>query len=370
MRKSVLSICLYIILMMSLLLMYGCDWNSGARGSQSSQTAGTATNPAAQTNTGTQADAAGLKVSDYYPLKENMHYVYAGQGNEFASFDTYVDFINGNRIQTRTDNGGTVTVGVIEVANGELVQLYSRPECYYRENLTENAELGVKREVLLKEPLTVGTSWTLPDKSRRNISNVGMNVDTPSGSYKNVVEVTIEYSDTPDKTLEYYAPGIGLIRSVFKSGTDANFEVSSSLSTIETKAFTQTVPFYFPNVEESKIVHVEKTLTFNTNDLTKVAFENVFKSAQTAPLNRIMSPNAKILSLYLNKDNMVYVDFSKEMVTEMNAGSGYEGMILQSVTDTLGKYYGVQKVVITIEGQPYESGHILKKKGEAFDVTP
>ena len=83
----------------------------------------------------------------------------------------------------------------------------------------------------------------------------------------------------------------------------------------------------------------------------------------------MLSPNAKIKSLYLNKDGMVYVDFTKELVSEMNPGAGYESMILQCITNTLGRYYGVNKVYITVEGKPYKSGHIEMKEGEPFIVN-
>ncbi|MCB2293692.1 GerMN domain-containing protein [Clostridium algoriphilum] len=73
-----------------------------------------------------------------------------------------------------------------------------------------------------------------------------------------------------------------------------------------------------------------------------------------------------IKSLYLNKDNMVYVDFSKEFTQEMNAGSGYESQILQCITNTLGDYYMVKKDYITVECKPYSSGHILMENDEAF----
>ena len=53
----------------------------------------------------------------------------------------------------------------------------------------------------------------------------------------------------------------------------------------------------------------------------------------------------------------------------MNAGAGYELLILQSITNTLGDYYGVKEVNITIDGKLYESGHILMKKGETFKVN-
>jgi spore germination protein GerM len=60
---------------------------------------------------------------------------------------------------------------------------------------------------------------------------------------------------------------------------------------------------------------------------------------------------------------MVYIDLNKAFVTDMNAGSGYESMILTSIANTFGQYYGVNKVVITIDGEPYSSGVILMKQG-------
>ena len=130
----------------------------------------------------------------------------------------------------------------------------------------------------------------------------------------------------------------------------------------------QIVKFYYPNINEANLYFVNKQLFFNTKDIAKNIFEKAFKELPKGDLGKVLSPNVKIRSLYLNKDNIVYVDFTKEFVSEMNAGSGYEDMILQSVTNTLGTYYGVDKVYITIEGSTYVSGHIMQKAGEFFIV--
>ena len=53
----------------------------------------------------------------------------------------------------------------------------------------------------------------------------------------------------------------------------------------------------------------------------------------------------------------------------MNAGAGYEGLILQSLANTIGDYYGVSKVMLTIDGKTYESGHIVLEKFEALEVN-
>lgn len=302
-------------------------------------------------------------ISDYFAYKPNIKYVFEGKGNEYAAYTVFVDYIVGTKVQLRTDNGGTETVTVIENKDCQLSVILSKSEVYYRENLT-NSTIG-SPEIILKEPLVKGTTWTLPDKSKRFISNVDVEIKTKLGTYK-TIEVTTE--NKSGKTLDYYALNVGLVKSAFV--LKGKEEVSSTLVKMYANVpLTQTVQFYYPNTNLDKVYYVGKKLTFKTNDITKIAFEKAFMALPTGKnLARVLTPNAKIKSLYLNKDNAVYVDFSKEFLTEMNAGSGYESLILKSITNTLGVYYGVNKVRLTVEGKPYASGHIEMKKGEFFKV--
>jgi len=313
-------------------------------------------------NTDSEVVKALPTIKDYFSYIENTKYVYEGKGNEYAAKDVSVDYLTGNLVQLRSSNGGTVMSEVLQNKDGQLSKILSRPESYYRENLT--GKPSGKAEVMLKEPLVKGTTWTIADNIKRSISNVDVNITTPSGKYK-TIEVTTQNKDS--KNLDYYAPNVGLVKSLYVA---EGMEVSTTLSKIEKNVkFTQEVKFYYPNVIEDKLYFVSKKLSFNTNDITKIILEKAFKDLPKGNIGKVLGPNAKIKSLYLNKDNVVYVDFTKEMTSEMNAGSGYEGMILQSITNTLGTYYGVDKVYITIEGSPYSSGHILMKKGEAFTVN-
>jgi len=309
-----------------------------------------------------QENSQPLTVQDYYPIKENTNYVYEGKGIEYASYNVMVDYIEGNRVQIRSNNGGTETVKVLEINDGKLTVLFARGESYYRENLIKSP--GNTEDVLLKEPLVVGTSWVLADGRKRSITNLEAEITTPLGTYK-TLEVTTEGKD--DKTQDYYAPNIGLVKSLFTSSD--GFEVSSSLSKLESNVpLTQNVTFFYPNVNEDKIYSVNKKLSFKTNDLTKSVLEKAFKELPNGDISKVLGPNAKIKSLYLNKDNVAYIDFTKEFTSEMNAGSSYESMILQSVTNTIGNYYGVDKVYLTVEGSPYASGHYIMDKGEFFSV--
>lgn len=300
-----------------------------------------------------------LTIKDYYPFKENNKYVYEGKGNEYAAYTVFTDYISDDRVQLRINNGGTEIVRVLENKGGQLTQLLSRGETYFRDNFTGTANSD--GEILLKEPLVKGTSWNTGDNIKRTITNVDMEITTPLGSYK-AIEVTAEGAGY--KTLEYYAQDVGLIKSVTSENDN---EVSSTLSKIETDAsFVQGIRIFYPNMEEDVLNFTIVDCSFKTNDETKDVLEKTIKNL--ARENQVLTPNAKINSLHLQDNETVNIDFSKELITEMNAGSSYEAMILQSITNTLGTYYNVENVYITVEGAPYESGHIMLEENEPFKV--
>ncbi|MPN45292.1 hypothetical protein SDC9_192859 [bioreactor metagenome] len=157
-----------------------------------------------------------------------------------------------------------------------------------------------------------------------------------------------------------------MVKSVFRSGED---EITSSLSKIEDHVpLIQKINFYFPNIDDEKFYEQSREVSFHTNDVTREILTEAYKT----PLDntgKVFSENTQINSLYLNNDGMVYIDLNKAFLTEMNAGSTYEGMILQSIANTFGQYYNAGKVILTIDGQLYESGHFAFKKGEALQVN-
>lgn len=302
-----------------------------------------------------------LTIEDYYPFRENTQYSYEGVGNEYATFHVFTDYTDQNHVQQRINNGGSELVKVLENKNGQLTMLLSRGESYYRENLINKTDENP--EIILKEPLVAGTEWTLSDNRKRYISNTEVSVTTDLGTYL-ALEVTTEGKD--DKVIDYYAPHVGLVKTVYTSN---DMEVTSTLNKIEEDVpNTQIIRFYYPNVDEDTIYPVDKQISFKTNDDTGNKLVEAAKET-TKKVEPMLSGNVKINSLYLNDDNVVYVDFSKELVTEMNAGSGYETLILQCITNTLGNYYGVTEVKITLDGNLYESGHYMMKENETFKVN-
>ncbi len=365
--KKVVGIILICILAISL---YGCKKQTTPNNVDNNQNGSTVDD---KTNgTGDEVDdevddeVQADKIQDYYPFADDKVYTYAGEGNEYASYIVYTEYMEGNKAQFRTSNGGTEVVKVLEHQDGQLVIHFAEEETYYRENML-NRGPDAEQDILLKGPLVKGTEWTLSDGRKRYISNVDIDVTIPLGDYK-ALEVTTEGEN--DVIKDYYAEGIGLIKSVFTSNEVEGYEVTSTLSKIDEKTpLTQQVRFFFPDIAADKNYYITKELSFHTNDITKKVFEDSFKDYSQENFNEVIGKNVKIKSLYLNKDNKVYVDFSKEFTSEMNAGSGYEAAILQCITNTFGEYYGKTQVYITVEGEPYSGGHIAMEKGEAFEVN-
>lgn len=299
-------------------------------------------------------------IQDYFPFNENVKMVFEGQGNEFASYTTYVDYISDDKIQIRTNNGGSEVVNVLQNSDGSLTEINSWGEIYYKSDLT--GEAANQTDVLLKEPLAEGTEWTMSDGRQREITGLAVAIETPYDSFDALEVTTTKNGQTIQK--QYYALDIGLVKSIlFVEGE----EISSSLKEmIIGGGYDFTVRSYNFFVTDTDILSnfVDKTVTLKTgeniNDFIAAEFkEGGLISANTILNNMWVKPGSDVAN----------IDFSEEFVTEMNAGTTKESGVLMSVANTIGNYFQVQKVIITLDGEPYSSGHILMEEGDAFDTT-
>ena len=301
-------------------------------------------------------------IKDFYPFKENIKMKYEGIGNEYAGRTIYTDFIKDNRIQNRIVTGGTTSAQVLEIKDGELRLIASRGEVYQRENIIDIENKNY--EVLLKEPIAKGTTWSLPNGSKRYISDLEKEIETPAGKFK-ALEVTTESTDYT--SYDYYVLNKGFVKSVYKA---AGMEVITTLESISENApVVQTIKFYYPNYAEDKTYFVKKTINFNTNEELIPVLEKNFKETPNKDLNRLMGENVKINKVTFDAENFtVKIDFSDNFVKEMNAGSGLEMAILKCITNTLADYFNVDKAIITLDGKPYSSGHIYMKENETVKI--
>ena len=286
------------------------------------------------------------KIQDYLPVQKNVKFVYEGIGNEFAGYETYVDYLSKGVVQQSIQNGGTSMVRVYEVKDGKLVRTLSIGETYYRDDFRNRKDPS--EEVLLMEPLQKGTSWKTVDGKQRTITGISSKISVPMGTFS-AIEVVTEGADGTN--IDYYARNVGLVKTIFRSG---GMEISSSLKAVEKNAARiQQIRFYYPEKESGTIKNITQDVEFHTNDNTGEILEEAYKAAVNETYGVVLPTGAAIKTLALDQEGRVRLDMNKTFSDEMKGGTIAESLVLQCVADTFGNYYGSDEVIFTVESEPY-----------------
>ncbi|HHV99268.1 MAG TPA: GerMN domain-containing protein [Clostridiaceae bacterium] len=338
----------------------GSDSDKGMTNNQQEQ----GINDSEEPDNNGRKEESGEKIEEYFPMTGNVHMKYRGEGNEYAEYETYVDYVKDGVMQVRHINPGTVMVRVYKLSGGELKEVFSQGETYYRHDFTSSVN---RDEILIKEPIKEGTSWTLADGSTRSITGINKGIKTPAGDFE-ALEITTDMENSVIK--DYYVKGIGLVKTVYNDKND-EFTVISELEKKEKDVpFKQTIRFYYPDFLKDRIVYIDKEFQLETNkDILPLLEEQLKSVPENSELTRVLTPNVKIQGCQIDEEKgIITVDFTSDLINEMNAGAGLEMMILKSIANTMGGYYQKDKVVITLDGKLYESGHVSLKFGEYLKV--
>lgn len=125
---------------------------------------------------------------------------------------------------------------------------------------------------------------------------------------------------------------------------------------------------YYYDVVTDKIVYINKVIKIEDNK-TATALVNELKKSPNDDISPSISSEIILNSANVDKDtSTITVDFSSNFVSAQNLGAGAESSTLTAICNTFGSYFNVDNVIITLDGKPYSSGHILKAEGEAFKV--
>ena len=304
-----------------------------------------------------------LNISDIFPFKNNIKLKYASSSGDSSTSYLYVDYLVNDRMQFRMVNSDTSTGYVIENKNGELRLIASRDKFFYHDDLTNYQ--NENPEIIIKEPLVKGTSWLLPNGKKRYISKDNVQISTASGKYISL-EVTTE-TDT-GKIIDYYAPNIGLVEKIIYVSNSKTMIYLEAIS--ENEASNDTVKFYYNDLKDNVTNYYQRQLPFKTNDNLKTYFEKYLKEVPNEKFTALISKNTKINALHTDiNTKTVYMDFSKDFINDTKLDLNSEKLVLQSITNTICDYYTMDKLLLTIEGNPYKSVNISLKPNEPMYKT-
>lgn len=300
-----------------------------------------------------------MKVTDYFPVAENLYWEYEGIGNEFAGGRVDTEFIEGNKVQLSQNNGGTVVAKVFEVSDEGIKLINSIEESYFRINYLKKEPS--REEYFLKSPLKENNSWQDKDTTW-TIGSLDEKVRVPAGEFTCIKVV----GKSGDSTVErYFAKGVGLVKQKFIQG---DMVVEENLSKFGDAEKDNSLPekelaIYYPSKNVDELLEDRVVEKFKTGETLAERITELLKEEKY----RVLSENAKLLDVK-KEDGVLRLNFSKELISGMNAGSGYEALLIDSIVNTYGKNFEAEGVILNVEGKGYESGHFVFGKDEVLKV--
>lgn len=151
--------------------------------------------------------------------------------------------------------------------------------------------------------------------------------------------------------------------------TEEKIDQTTESITTEIQSANIMVKVYLGDLDKDELVYSEQEFAISKDEKIEDVFTKLLKEkfADTRLLVMAIPNDATIQKIEIKEDK-AYVDMSEDYAY-MNYGAGSEWLALKSLANTIGNYYEVSEVVVTINGEPYSSGHILFESGEGIKVT-
>lgn len=153
-----------------------------------------------------------------------------------------------------------------------------------------------------------------------------------------------------------------------KENTNTDKKDNETVDKTATEKQEEAKIYYYDAVSD-KIVYINTTIKVSGDDAPTVLV-NELKKSPNEDISPSLSSEITLNSSKLDKDNStITLDFSSNFVSAQNLGGGAESSTITAICNTFGNYFNVKNVVLTLDGKPYSSGHILMNDGEAFKVN-
>ena len=120
------------------------------------------------------------------------------------------------------------------------------------------------------------------------------------------------------------------------------------------------VALYFSNEQATAVVGEEREVSSASNQEQFIIFvlEELIKGPKNQDLYATIPETVKIQGLTI-EDGLVHIDFSQEMHTDHWGGAAGEAMTVNSISDTLFQFPYIEKIKMTVTGEPMNIEHMV-----------
>lgn len=316
------------------------------------------------------------ELEQWLPKTPNVERIYTGEGSEFAEFTTYPQFIHEDTVQIKHQNPGITTYSIYEYREDSIVEIFTHRGSLMRDDFSNTAKTSDSEgeEIVLKMPIEVGTQWEDREGQTVEITATDLELAAPNGTVPGieVTTTTIDQDGHEGKIYRYYGKDIGLVKEVNELSSDAEMTVTSTLT--EYKPDTvEKIPFTLYALDYETLdqaIEIEMELELKTNDPIRLALTDKLKEELDSEGTNLLPNDATINFMYLDDNNVVHVDFSEELATNMQAGASGESEILQRIVDTIANLYHAEAVNLSLDGGAYDKGgHVHIDKDQLLYPT-
>jgi len=287
------------------------------------------------------------ELAEYMVMKENTAYVYRGDTDEVASYTTYVEFAEGNRVQRRIVTASESIVEVLQFTDKSLDLVYTEVRYNRHENLLDR-EPNVMASII-GTPLKENVGWSYYDAMAGTeitftVTDVDVEVTVPYGTFQ-TIEVTKVYADNNFEVKIYYAKDVGVVKT---TNISENKTVSSELAEVhENVAYSSASPLFY--MDNGVRVYDVYSIQYQTNtDIIELYNETL-----QAHFGEKFDIQASLLQIekvdveYTYATNpLVTVHFAKGLTAEALPAEA-----VRCLTDTLGYLYGISEIIFTADGE-------------------
>lgn len=302
-------------------------------------------------------------VTDFLPLAD----IFIRYSSKLSAADrnVYVEFFDEelHAVQRKILSSEGPIMEVLRCEDGKLIRTHLNKNIGYTYNFINSSPND--DEILLSEPIKVSNQWKIKGGTRE-ITAVDKLVSIPIGSFS-TVEISTYYDDG-SRCVQYYMRSVGLIaqydldeKGLLSSVYEATFREKNN-------GFPQRVRFYFANMEKGIVNSIMREVLFSPHTDPKLRFATELRNVPGASGLIPLSPNVRILSIVPNFKGGVSVDFSHQLISEMDLGADGENLLLSAIAKTFAEYYQANRVFVTIEGGPYESPYKKLPLGKSIVI--
>ncbi len=298
-------------------------------------------------------------VMNFLPSTINTELSFS-RGPENEIIREYIEFLKDDKIQVKSVSNSSIASSIYEVQNDALVLTYIAEDNYIKKELFN--EKPNSNEILLMNPILIGTTWTNNNK-QSTITGIDIPVVTEAGTY-NSIEVTTNGEEFIQK--DYYAVNIGKIKTIFETnGTIFTTELISYKNNTSLQGIYR---YYFNSSSGKEFYYLEEKVTELTEkELTEKIANNLYNPPREYLVS--LQKNIKINFITLSPEkNYVHIDFSYESKDKFNLEVLSEPTLLKSLSNTLGFNYQVEDILITFDGSSYSPEQLTLEDGVQLKV--